>query len=183
MAGEIEQFIQDCRDAIGGHEGQKARDIIAEKLAALTTNETFVNEHCGPDAEVGDHVLHKDPELGFMILNHVKDYERGQPPHDHGDSWAMYSQTVGVTEITEYERCDDLSKDNYADVRVVKKYDLKPGVVGSYAPRDIHSIHYLPGVRFIRIVGHDFTLVSQRVFDLDEKTVKITNPTKLASRI
>jgi len=52
-----------------------------------------------------------------------------------------------------------------------------------YGPRDIHSIHYLPGVRFIRIVGNDFTLVSQRVFDLEKNSVKITDPTKLPSRI
>lgn len=183
MAGEIEQFIEDCRNAIRSNEAQVARDIIEKKLSELTTNETFVAEHCGPDAEVGDHILHKDPELGFMILNHVKDYERIQPPHDHGDSWAMYSQTAGYTDITEYERYDDLSKDGYADVKAIKNYKLRPGMVGVYGPRDIHSIHYLPGVRFIRIVGNDFTLVSQRVFDLEKNSVKITDPTKLPSRI
>lgn len=183
MAGEIEQFIQDCRDAIRLNEGEKARDIIKEKLAALTNNDTFVAEYCGPDAEVGDHILHKDPELGFMVINHVKDYSRTQPPHDHGDSWAMYSQTVGHTDIVEYERYDDLSKEGYADVKPVKNYELRRGMVGTYGPRDIHSIHYEPGVRFIRLVGNDFTLVSQRLFDIDKKTVKIKDPTVLLSRI
>ena len=183
MAGELEQFITDCRDAIRLHEGQKAREIIKEKLSALTVNDDFVAEYCGPEAEVGDHVLHKDPELGFMVLNHVKDYERVQPPHDHGDSWAMYSQTAGFTDITEYERHDDLSKPGYADVRPVKNYKLRPGMVGLYGPRDIHSIHYQPGVRFIRLVGNDFTLVSQRLFDLDKQTVTVRDPTTLASRI
>ena len=60
MAGEIEQFIEDCRDAIRSNEGPAARDVIENKLAELTLNETFVAEHCGPDAEVGDHILHKD---------------------------------------------------------------------------------------------------------------------------
>jgi len=68
-------------------------------------------------------------------------------------------------------------------VKPVKNYKLKPGIVGCYGPRDIHSIHYLPGVRFIRLVGNDFTLVSQRVFDLDKNRVKITDPTMLPSRI
>ena len=56
-------------------------------------------------------------------------------------------------------------------------------MVGNYGPRDIHSIHYLPGVRFIRLVGNDFTLVSQRKFDIENQTVSITDPTKLPSRI
>lgn len=183
VAGELKQFIDDCRDAIGSNEGEKAREIIEGKLAALTNNDDFVAEYCGPDAEVGDHILHKDPELGFMIINHVKDYERTQPPHDHGDSWAMYSQTAGYTDITEYERYDDLSKEGYADVKPIKNYKLRRGMVGNYGPRDIHSIHYQPGVRFIRLVGNDFTLVSQRKFDIENQTVSITNPTKLPSRI
>jgi len=183
MAGELEQFIQDCRDAIRLNEGDEARAIIKQKLAALTANDEFVQKYCGADAKVGDHILHKDPELGFMVLNHVKDYERTQPPHDHGDSWAMYSQAVGSTEISEYERVDDLSKKGYADVRKVRDFLLERGMVGCYGPREIHSIHYMPGVRFIRIVGNDFTLVSQRVFDLERKTVTITDPTRLPSRI
>jgi hypothetical protein len=183
VAGELKQFIQDCRDAISLNEGLKAREIIKEKLAALTLNDTFVDEYCGPDAEVGDHILHKDPDLGFMVINHVKDYERTQPPHDHGDSWAMYSQTAGHTDIIEYERYDDRSKVGFADVKPVKSYELKRGMVGTYGPRDIHSIHYEPGVRFIRLVGNDFTLVSQRLFDIDNQSVKVRDPTKLASRI
>ena len=183
MADVLEQFIQDCRDAIRLHEGHEARAIIKEKLGVLTANDSFVQQYCGPEAKVGDHILHKDPELGFMVLNHVKDYERIQPPHDHGDSWAMYSQAVGGTEISEYQRLDDLSKPGYADVRKVRQFTLKRGMVSCYGPREIHSIHYLPGVRFIRIVGNDFTLVSQRVFDLENKTVRITDPTRLPSRI
>ncbi len=183
MAGELERFIQHCRDAIGQHEGHEARQMIKEKLAELTANDDFVRQYCGPDAVVGDHVLHKDPELGFMVLNHVKDYERVQPPHDHGDSWAMYSQTVGSTDISEYVRLDDLSKKGYAEIRKVREFKLGRGMVGCYGPREIHSIHYLPGVRFIRIVGNDFTLVSQRVFDIEKRTVRITDPTRLASRI
>ena len=95
----------------------------------------------------------------------------------------MYSQTAGFTDITEYERHDDLSKDGFADVRPVKNYELRPGMVGTYGPRDIHSIHYKPGVRFIRLVGNDFTLVSQRLFDLDKQSVTVRDPTTLASRI
>jgi hypothetical protein len=183
MSQILATFIADCRDAIRLNEGDKAREIMKEKLAELTTNSEFVSEFCGPDAEVGDHILHKDPELGFMVLNHVKDYSRTQPPHDHGDSWAMYSQTVGYTDIWEYQRHDDGSLEGHADVSLVKHFELRPGMVGVYGPRQIHSIHYEPGVRFIRMVGNDFTLVSQRVYDIDNNTVKITDPTTLPSRI
>lgn len=183
MSNILDNFITDCRDAIRLNEGHKARQIIKEKLSKLTSNPDFVNEYCGADAEVGDHILHKDPELGFMIINHVRDYGKTQPPHDHGDSWAIYSQTVGHTDIYEYERHDDGSKEGYSEVSLIKEYKLTPGVVGVYDPGDIHSIHYEPGVRFIRMVGNDFTLVSQRVYDIENNTYKITDPTALATRI
>ena len=67
MAGELKQFIQDCRDAISLNEGQKAREIIKEKLAALTSNDTFVNEYCGPDAEVGET---KSYNCKLLIIGH-----------------------------------------------------------------------------------------------------------------
>jgi len=38
-------------------------------------------------------------ELGFCICGHVTTVQR-TAPHDHGSSWAIYGQAVGVTEMT-----------------------------------------------------------------------------------
>jgi hypothetical protein len=74
MAGELEQFITDCRDAIRLHEGEKAREVIKEKLSALTSNDNFVADYCGPEAEVGDFVV---VHVGFAI-SRIDEEEAGR---------------------------------------------------------------------------------------------------------
>ncbi len=41
-------------------------------------------------------------------------YEGG--PHDHGASWAIYGQAVRYTDMTEWTRVDDGSKNCFAKV-------------------------------------------------------------------
>ena len=106
MAYALEEFISDCRSILAGDPGPKGREQVRSRLERLLQNPDFVRAHC-EEAPRGLHVLYEDPELGFQVLAHINDKARVSPPHDHGDSWAIYGQATHYTDRTEWEREDD----------------------------------------------------------------------------
>ena len=106
MAYELQQFISDCRSILERDPGPKGREQVRTRLEHLLQNHDFVRHHC-EEAPRGLHVLYEDPKLGFQILAHINDKARVSPPHDHGDSWAIYGQATHYTDMTEWEREDD----------------------------------------------------------------------------
>ena len=68
-----------------------------------------------------------------------------------------------------------------ADLAVARQFRLDPGMAGVFQPGDVHSIKFPDGARFVRITGTDLKQVRQKVFNLDEGTVKISDPMQRAS--
>ncbi|NQV55880.1 MAG: hypothetical protein HQ503_08485, partial [Rhodospirillales bacterium] len=91
-------------------------------------------------------------------------------------SWAIYGQAVEYTEMTEYKRNDDGSKDGFADLEKVKQYRLDPGMAGNFGAHKIHSIHFPDGARFVRITGTDLNGLKTLRYDMDNKTVTAVSP-------
>lgn len=176
MAYTLEQFCKDCHDALKADSGDSGQEKVRQQLEHLLTNQEFVVETCGPNAERGVHTLYQDPELGFMVLAHI--YEKGvkSPPHDHGPSWAVYGQAVKHTNMTVWRRTDDGSEEGHAKVEPKSEYRLDPGMAGVFHPGDIHSIDFPDGARFVRITGTDLNYVAQKRFNLKEGTVDTTKP-------
>ncbi len=106
MAYELDQFISDCRSILARDPGPAGPRGGARASRKLLQNPDFVRKHC-EEAPRGLHVLYEDPKLGFQILAHINDKARVSPPHDHGESWAIYGQATHYTEMTEWEREDD----------------------------------------------------------------------------
>ncbi len=168
---ELGDFCSDVKIALTTQDGDEARESIRQKLEKLLTNEVFVATHCHEDAKVGVHVLYEDDDLGFMVLNHVIKKGRISPPHDHGESWAIYGQAVGHTDMSEFDRLDNGSKEGIAEIRMVREYRLTPGLAGMFGPRQIHAINFVEGSRFIRITGTDLSRIATRKFDMAAGTV------------
>lgn len=176
MVYGLEEFCGDCQSALAGGDGDGTREGIRQNLEKLLENKAFVAEHCGDDAESGVHTLHHDPALGFMVLAHINTQGRKSPPHDHGESWAIYGQAVGHTDMTEYDRTDDQNEAGKANVEQTNEYRLTPGMAGTFGPRRIHSINFTDGARFIRVTGTDLSQLSTRRFDMSEGTVNEVEP-------
>ena len=174
---DLEDFCSDVKTALSTQEGDEAREVIRQKLERLLTNEAFVSKHCHDEAKVGIHVLYEDNELGFMVLNHVINEGRKSPPHDHGDSWAIYGQAVGHTDMREFDRLDSGAEDGVAEVKMVREYRLTPGHAGMFGPRQIHAINFVGGSRFIRVTGTDLSRIPTRKFDTAAGTVTEVHPT------
>jgi predicted metal-dependent enzyme (double-stranded beta helix superfamily) len=168
---EFDQFINDVRATLQRGSGPAELESVRQRLAQLLTNDAFVERTCGPAAEGGLHRLHVDDEFGFEVLAHVNEKARKSPPHDHGESWAIYGQAIGYTDMTEYRRVDDGSNPEQAKLEQTRRYRLNPGQVGVFAGSEIHAIDYPDKSRFIRVTGTNLDAIERVAYD--EQTGKI----------
>jgi hypothetical protein len=166
MSYNLDQFISDCRAALTRDLGPKGREEVRLKLERLLKERDFVETYCGAAVPRGLKVLYEDPELGFQVLAHINDKARVSPPHDHGESWAIYGQATLHTDVIEWAREDDGSDSGTAELKPVKKYRLLPGHAGIYQDGTIHSIDYPDSSRFIRVTGTNLDKIDRVRFDL-----------------
>jgi len=171
MAYDFDEFKRELRTTIQGGNDKASLERVRQCLAKLLANQAFVEQTCGPTAEAGLHVIHEDPELGFQVLAHINEKARKSPPHDHGESWAVYGQAIGYTDMTEYQRLDDGSNPDVARIEVSRKYRLSPGEVGVYSHGAVHAIDYPDKSRFIRITGTNLDQIWR--IAIDEETGRI----------
>lgn len=176
MAYTLDQFIADCRRSLQRDPGPAGREEVRRNLERLLQDKDFVQQYCGDNVERGLKVLYEDPELKFQILAHINDKARVSPPHDHGDSWAIYGQATLWTDMTEWEREDDGSNPKYAKLRPAKKYRLNPGQAGIYQNGAIHSIDYPDKSRFVRVTGTNLDRINRIRIDLKTGEVHQMTP-------
>jgi hypothetical protein len=165
MTYELEDFCRDCRETLARGTGPEALEGVRRSLARLLANAAFVERTCGPEAKPGLHLLYEDAGLGFQVLAHINEKPRVSPPHNHGESWAVYGQATGYTDMTEFRRTDDGGDPAHAKLEMTRKYRLNPGEVGIYASGAIHSIDYPEKSRFIRITGTNLDRIYRDAFD------------------
>jgi hypothetical protein len=166
VAYDLDQFIADCRNSLRADPGPAGREKVRLNLERLLSNKEFIEKYCGEKVERGLKLLYEDPELKFQILAHINDKARVSPPHDHGESWAIYGQAALYTEMTEWEREDGGSDTKHAKLKVAKKYRLTPGHAGIYQNGAIHSIDYPDRARFVRVTGTNLDNIQRVRFDL-----------------
>ena len=174
MVYTLKNFIADCRAALSDNSDSRGRELVRTSLCKLLIEDTFVNDNCGPNLEAGTSLLYQDEDLGFQIVAHIMGdaYEGG--PHDHGASWAIYGQAVRYTDMTEWTRIDDGSKNGFAKIEKAKVYRLQPGDAGVFDDHKIHSISYPSGARFLRVTGVDLSTIKRSRFNPKNNTVSLT---------
>lgn len=175
MAYTLEQFIADCRDSLARDPGPPGREEVRINLERLLANPEFVRAQCGDDVPRGLKLLYEDAALGFQILAHVNDKARRSPPHDHGDSWAIYGQATGHTDMIEWTRADG-AEAGHAKLTPAKTYRLTPGRAGIYQDGAIHSIDYPDRACFVRVTGTNLDRIHRVRFDLATGAVQPMTP-------
>jgi hypothetical protein len=174
MPYDLDQFIADCREALSRDPGPAGREQVRAKLERLLSNPEFIKTTVGEDVPLGLNVLYEDKDMGFQILAHVNDKARKSPPHDHGESWAIYGQATGHTDMIEWERID--SGGERAELKEIKRYRLTPGHAGIYENGAIHSIDYPDRARFVRVTGTNLDKIQRVRFDLATGAVHQMTP-------
>jgi len=172
MAYDLNQFIADCRTTLARDPSPSGREQVRVDLERLLGNPEFIRDYCGDDQPRGLKVLYEDPKLGFQVLAHINDKARVSPPHDHGESWAIYGQAAKYTDMSEWERADDGSDPKHAKLKLKKKYRLTPGQAGVYQDGAIHSIDYPEQARFVRVTGTNLDKIKRIKIDLKSGAVE-----------
>jgi len=171
MAYDLDAFCQDCRAALKSDTGPGGREAVRRKLEQLLAEKAFLAEHVLA-APPGRHTLYEDPDLGFVVLAHINPMGGKSPPHDHGASWAVYGQATEYTDMTVYRRTEGDGV-GPAALEVERRYRLEPGHAGTYDIRDIHSIDYPDGARFVRVTGTDLERVPRLKFNLGNREAEL----------
>lgn len=165
MSYSLDDFCSDTRAILKAHDDHEGRDEVRQKLELLLSDAAFRDEYLGPDNGSGVRQIYQDPELDFCVLTYNMVAPRSSPPHDHGESWAVYGQAAGCTDMTIWSASD-------GSVNPVRKFRLEPGQAGLFDVREIHSIEYVEGSKFVRVTGVDMSRESRRVFDPETGAVR-----------
>ncbi|MEQ8857720.1 MAG: hypothetical protein RIC56_03660 [Pseudomonadales bacterium] len=164
MSYSLDDFCSDTRSILEKQDDPDGREQIRRKLEQLLRDPEFRTEYLADDT-AGVSQAYEDPELGFCVLTYNMTTPRTSPPHDHGDSWAVYGQVEGHTDMTVWESGN-------GKVTPVRTFRLEPGQAGLFDVREIHSIEYVEGAQFVRVTGVDLSNVSRRVFDPETGAVR-----------
>jgi predicted metal-dependent enzyme (double-stranded beta helix superfamily) len=165
MSYSLEDFCTDARTILRSQDTPAGRDQVREKLELLLEDATFRAQYVGPDSDSGLVQIHEDPELGFCVLTYNMAAPRTSPPHDHGSSWAVYGQAAGHTDMTIWSADD-------GGITPVHEFRLEAGQAGLFDVREIHSIQYNEGAKFVRVTGVDMNRVNRRVWNPETGEVR-----------
>ena len=168
MSYSLDHFCIDVRAILQNGDDAPARGAIRQTLEQLLREEEFCAEYVGPDQAPGMREIYRDPDLHFCVLAYNMAEPRTSPPHDHGNSWAVYGQTAGYTDMTIWSAANQDS----GAIDKVRTFRLDSGQAGLFDVGEIHSIQYAAGSKFVRITGVDMSVETRRVYDLETKTVR-----------
>lgn len=173
MSYTLQDFCADIHEILVVENNTNGREKVRRKLEKLLANKTFVKKFCGSDRAEGVYKLNEDPTTGAVVLSHVMGAGAMSPPHDHGESWAIYGQAKEHTVMREWNCVEDGTNNGKTLLEKVNEYRLDPGQVGLFNPGVIHSIEYPNNARFIRVTGVDLDGIDRKAYNLKHKTVKI----------
>ena len=163
MTYTLDRFAADIRAALKADPGPGAKATVSRYVSRALTDPAFVATHLKDRASGANprEILYEDPELGFCICGHVYDGPANGSPHDHGESWAIYGQATGVTEMTDWKIVERGAAGKPALVEPVRTYEMKPGDAHFYDVGDVHSPRRAAGCKLIRIEGKNLDHVKR----------------------
>ena len=162
MAYDLEQFSSDVT-AILKRRAIDGLDDIALKLQQLLHNPDFVSRTFTDETPFGKRELFHDPETNVYVLAHVQKPGKRGNPHSHGDSWAIYGNARGLTQMTNWRRVN-AETEEHAVLEPADSYTLGPGQARAYGPHVIHSTQHPEKAWVIRVTGCDLDVIPRYRF-------------------
>ena len=164
MGYTLEQFAQECRDALKAEPGPAGRQKVCEIVQRVLGDDAFLAKHLGDDTPERK-ILYEDPELGFCILAHNNPGAKGSNPHDHAHTWAIYGQATGETEMSDWDKVEPATQEKPGKVKLRRTYMLKPGMAHVYNEGDLHSPRREASTKLIRIEGSNMDRVKRLSYE------------------
>jgi predicted metal-dependent enzyme (double-stranded beta helix superfamily) len=95
---------------------------------------------CSQGSERAENLLfYEDPDYNFVINGLIKAPHTRTQIHDHAHNWTLYGVLEGNENIERYERLDDRSKPDYAEIRNSLNVKVGPGKIDLVPPYEIHA--------------------------------------------
>ena len=119
---------------------EKMRPLLRELLTDPEIRESSRNwPECAHKERAENLLLYEDPDFSFVINGLTKAPHTRTQIHDHAHNWTLYGVLDGTETIVRYERLDDGSKADYAELRGTSKFRAGPGDVDLVRPWEIHA--------------------------------------------
>jgi hypothetical protein len=164
MGYTLEQFADECRQALKAEPGPAGRQKVREIVQNVVRDGAFIAQHVGDDGPERK-ILYEDPELGFCILAHNYRGAKESNPHDHGPSWAIYGQAKGETAMTDWDLVARATPDTPGKARRRRTYQLTQGMAHVYNEGDLHSPRRDGPTKLIRIEGTNLDKVKRLAYE------------------
>lgn len=145
----LERFIGKTRELFAAEADPEKRwtalsPILAELLAdpeVLRASKDWPD--CVPAGGRAENLLfYVDPDYGFAINGLTKGEARqGRRAriHDHAHIYTLYGVLDGHERVERYERIDDRSRPNYAEIKKTTDVLVGPGEIDLVRPYEIHT--------------------------------------------
>ncbi|MEN9707612.1 MAG: hypothetical protein RIQ68_20 [Pseudomonadota bacterium] len=165
----LQNFIDDLRDIWASDSDigscmEKAKPLL-EKL--VQNEELQARSVDWPSTEGRKNLLlYVDEQYEFAVNAVVRVPGRKGSVHDHAHAWVLYGVLCGTESLERYERIDDRSRDDFAQVRMTSVSVGSPGKVDLVPPFDIHAEQGGP-TRSVAIILRSTKLgdITQRQYD------------------
>ena len=155
MTYSLVDFCGDVRAILAESDNHDGRQRVRRQLEALLDDADFRAAYLGAD-EDGMTQIYEDPDFRFCVLAYKMAAAHSSPPHDHGDSWAVYGQALGHTDMTVWSQPDEGNR-----IEPKRTFRLEAGQADLFDVREIHSISYCHGAKFVRVTGVDMRALSR----------------------
>ena len=149
MLPAVEKFISEVREIYARVDSVEERfEKIAPKLKELLTDEglqeasthwPFRNDPS--QGYIENLLFYEDPDYGFVLNSLLKKPGESTPVHDHAHTWTLYGVLRGTEKVIRYQRNDDGSSDEHADLKQIAAHEVTPGYIDFVRPHEIHVEH------------------------------------------
>lgn len=145
----LDRFVSKARELFAQENDPQERwaklaPILAELLADPSVLEASGSwPDCVPtDGRAENLLFYEDPDYGFAVNGLTKGQARQgvrSRIHDHAHIYTLYGVLDGHENIERYERLDDRSKPDYAEIRLSSDKHVGPGEIDLVGPYEIHT--------------------------------------------
>jgi predicted metal-dependent enzyme (double-stranded beta helix superfamily) len=142
----IQKFIAGARrlhaeETDAAKRWEKMTPLLQELIADPAVKEQSKGwPDCSQGSERAENLLfYEDPDYKFVINGLIKAPHTRTQIHDHAHNWTLYGVLDGKETIERYERVDDRSKPDYAEIRKAVNVEVASGKIDLVPPYEIHA--------------------------------------------
>jgi predicted metal-dependent enzyme (double-stranded beta helix superfamily) len=137
----VSRFVEEVRAlyAALGDPAQVWPEARAPMAALLADPQLAVSSKDWPVSDHENLLFYEDPDYGFVVNGLIKGSGHKTRIHDHAHIWVLYGVLTGSEEIVRYERMDDGSVPDKAEIRESGREPVVSGAMDIVAPHAIHA--------------------------------------------